>query len=160
MNNGFAVGFRGRGHARCVLIAAGFALASTLAQAQGQMPLVDLSIGLYRIEAELAATPQHRQLGLMNRVSLPAQRGMVFVFTHDARHCMWMKNTLIPLSVAFADAQGRILNIADMTPHSEESHCAAGPARYALEMNQGWFGERGLGEGVGIRGLDKLPPPR
>lgn len=132
------------------------------AWAQGRvvMPAVELSIGMYRIQAELAATPQHRQIGLMNRPSLPAQHGMIFVFTQDARHCMWMKNTLIPLSVAFADADGRILNIADMTPHSEESHCASGPARYALEMNQGWFRERGLGEGMSIRGLDKLPSPR
>lgn len=156
---GITVRSRADVHARRTLIAAGLLLASTLAYAQAQMPVVDLSIGMYRIQAELAATPQHRQIGLMNRPSMPAQRGMVFVFTHDARHCMWMKNTLIPLSVAFADAEGRILNIADMTPHSEESHCAAGPARYALEMNKGWFAERGLAEGVSIRGLDKLPTP-
>lgn len=159
MNFGFLVGLCGRGYARGLLMGAGLLMASGLSQAQGQMPLVDLSIGMYRIQAELAATPQHRQVGLMNRPSMPAQRGMVFVFTHDARHCMWMKNTLIPLSVAFADAEGRILNIADMTPHSEESHCAAAPARYALEMNQGWFAERGLAEGSSIRGLEKLPAP-
>lgn len=166
MNSCFSVKPQGPNHAFGLLIAAGLLLAGNLAQGQVQtqvrapMPVVDLSIGMYRIQAELAATPQHRQVGLMNRSSMPAQRGMVFVFTHDARHCMWMKNTLIPLSVAFADAEGRILNIADMTPHSEESHCAAGPARYALEMNQGWFGERGLSDGLTIRGLEKLPPPR
>jgi uncharacterized membrane protein (UPF0127 family) len=96
----------------------------------------------------------------MNRRALPAQRGMVFVFTQAARHCMWMKNTFIPLSVAFLDEDGRILNIADMTPHSEESHCAAAPARFALEMNRGWFADKGLGAGVTIRGLDRLPAPQ
>lgn len=162
MNGDASTVVRGPDRLRRLLLGAGLLLTGGLAQAQGPaaMPVVDLSIGMYRIQAELAATPQHRQTGLMNRTSMPAQHGMVFVFTHDARHCMWMKNTLIPLSVAFADAEGRILNIADMTPRSEESHCAAGQARYALEMNQGWFAERGLGADVRIRGLEKLPPPR
>jgi uncharacterized membrane protein (UPF0127 family) len=101
-----------------------------------------------------------RQVGLMNRRAMPAQRGMVFVFTEDARHCMWMRNTFIPLSVAFLDRDGRVLNIADMQPHTEDSHCAAGPARYALEMNQGWFAARSVGAGARIRGIERLPAGR
>lgn len=128
--------------------------------AQAEFPIVALSAGMYRIQAELAHTPKTREIGLMNRESLPEAHGMVFAFAFAARHCMWMKNTLLPLSVAFLDDDGRILNIAHMTPHSEESHCASAPARYALEMNQGWFEARGIGTGERIRGLNRLPPPR
>jgi uncharacterized membrane protein (UPF0127 family) len=125
--------------------------------AHAQLPLAELAVGMHRIEAELAHTPQARQTGLMNRKSMPEQRGMVFVFTFEARHCMWMKNTLIPLSVAFIDAQGRILNIEQMQPHTERSHCAAENARYALEMNRGWFAARGITAGQRVLGIGRLP---
>ena len=121
-----------------------------------QMPVVELSAGMYRIQAELAATEPARQTGLMHRESMPEGAGMVFLFDSEARHCMWMKNTLIPLSVAFLNAEGVIFNIADMTPHSEESHCATGAARFALEMNQGWFEQRGIGPGDRVRGVEHL----
>lgn len=124
--------------------------------AGAQMPVVELGAGMYRIEAEVAATPSHRQLGLMNRSAMPPQHGMLFVFPVDGIHCMWMKNTLIPLSVAFLDRQGRILNIEDMQPHQEDNHCAARPARYALEMNQGWFAAKGIAPGAALRGLQSL----
>ncbi|NMG45211.1 DUF192 domain-containing protein [Aromatoleum toluvorans] len=143
---------------RCAAIAAVACVCMPAARAE--LPMVELGAGMYRIEAELAHTDPTRQLGLMNRKSMPLQHGMVFVFTQDARHCMWMKNTLIPLSVAFMDRDGRILNIADMQPQSEESHCAAAPARFALEMNAGWFASRGLGAGTVIRGIDRLPAGR
>lgn len=138
-----------------------FALqAQAQAQAQASLPLVDLGAGMYRIEAELASTPQSRQTGLMHRPTMPAGRGMLFVFDQAARHCMWMKNTYIPLSVAFIDDEGRIVNIADMQPLTEDSHCAGAPVRYALEMNRGWFAERGLGEGDVVRGVAGLQPAR
>lgn len=130
------------------------------ASASAQMPVAELSVGMHRIEAEVAHTERNRQLGLMHRKAMPLQQGMVFVFTADARHCMWMRNTLIPLSVAFVDRDGRILNIEDMKPMTEDSHCAAGPARYALEMNLGWFAQRGVGIGATIRGIDRLPAAR
>ncbi len=139
-----------------LVVAAGFFAARAFAQ----LPVFELAAGMYRIEAELAHTPQARQTGLMHRRSMPTQRGMIFVFTQDAQHCMWMRNTYLPLSVAFVDPEGRILNIEDMKPLTEDSHCAAGPARYALEMNQGWFAERGIGPGQMLRGLERLPPPR
>lgn len=125
--------------------------------APATMPVVELGAGMYRIEAEVAHTFSARQTGLMNRRSMAMQRGMVFVFPDDAIHCMWMKNTYLPLSVAFLDRNGRILNIADMQPQTEDSHCAAGAARYALEMNQGWFRERGVKAGDTLRGIERLP---
>ena len=128
--------------------------------AQQQLPIVELSVGMHRIEAEVAHTDQARRTGLMNRESMPEQRGMIFVFTQNARHCMWMRNTLIPLSVAFLNDEGRILNIENMEPLTEDSHCAAGPARFALEMNQGWFEKRGIGDGARIRGMEGLPAGR
>jgi uncharacterized membrane protein (UPF0127 family) len=72
---------------------------------------------------------------------------------------MWMKNTLIPLAVAFIDEGGRILNIEEMKPQSEANHCAVRPARYALEMNAGWFSQRGLKRGDVIGGIERAPKP-
>lgn len=127
----------------------------TLAIAEN--PLLELSAGFHRIEAEVVNTPQTRTRGLMQRKDMPPQHGMLFVFADAAIHCMWMKNTLIPLSVAFLDDDGRILNVAEMKPHSEENHCAAKPARYALEMNAGWFSQRSLKAGDPIGGIRKAP---
>jgi len=138
---------------------AGLAL-SAAAQAQNAMPVMELSAGFHRIEAEVAATDQNRQLGLMNRKAMPTQRGMLFVFTQDNTHCMWMRNTLLPLSVAFMDGDGKIINIEDMQPQTEDNHCARRPARYALEMNLGWFAQRGIKPGVKLGGLDKAPRPQ
>lgn len=127
---------------------------------QPQLPLLELSAGMHRIEAEVAATPESRQTGMMLRTSMPSHRGMLFVFTYSAKHCMWMRNTLVPLSVAFLDEKGRILNVEEMQPKTEDNHCASAPARYALEMNLGWFRSRGLGAGFSITGIDKAPAGR
>ena len=139
-----------------VLCATLFPFASVLAQ----MPGIDLTAGFYRIEAEVAADPANRMQGLMNRRTMAANHGMLFVFPDVERHCMWMRNTVLPLSVAFLDERGRILNIEDMQPQTETSHCAAGPARFALEMNQGWFAAKGIRAGQAIGGLEKSPRPR
>lgn len=127
---------------------------------QPQLPIIELSAGMHRIEAEVAATPESRQIGMMMRTVMPPQRGMLFVFPEVAGHCMWMRNTQLPLSVAFLDDAGRIINVADMQPRSEENHCASRPARYALEMNQGWFRTRGLGAGAEIGGIKRAPAGR
>ena len=148
------------GVVRKVLGICGLLAAILPAAANAQMPMTELGAGMFRIETEVAATNADRQLGLMNRKSMPLQHGMVFVFPQQARHCMWMKNTLLPLSVAFLDDDGRILNIEDMQPQTEDSHCAASPARFALEMNLGWFRERGIKPGDLIRGISKLPAAR
>ncbi|WP_347250683.1 DUF192 domain-containing protein [Zoogloea sp.] len=120
------------------------------------MPRTELSAGMYRIEAEVAATQDSRMTGLMQRRSMPPNQGMLFVFTQPQRHCMWMKNTLLPLSVAFLDDEGRILNVEDMQPQTEDNHCAARPARFALEMNLGWFQQRGIKPGLKVGGVDRL----
>jgi len=140
-----------------VFLTAALVSASGAAQ-QGSLPVLELFAGMHRIEAETAATTDSRMLGLMQRKTMPAQRGMLFVFPVPATHCMWMRNTDLALSVAFLDEKGRIINIEDMQPHTEINHCAAKPARYALEMNIGWFKSRGLKAGFAISGIDKAPP--
>jgi uncharacterized membrane protein (UPF0127 family) len=121
-----------------------------------EMPVIQLSAGMHLIRAEVAADFSTRGRGLMHRKSLAPNAGMLFVFDEASIHCMWMKNTYIPLSVAFLDAQGTIVNIADMQPHNEQSHCASRPSLYALEMTQGWFAQRGIKPGVKLGGLEKL----
>jgi uncharacterized protein len=138
--------------ATAVSIAAGVALA--------QLPTMELSAGIHLIRAELAYTFETRAQGLMFRKSLGPNEGMLFVFPQAELHCMWMKNTLIPLSVAFIDEKGMIVSISEMRPQTESSHCAATPAKFALEMNRGWFAAKGLKAGAGIGGLDKAPAPR
>jgi uncharacterized membrane protein (UPF0127 family) len=132
-------------------------LASSLAppaQAQqAQLPEVQLTAGVNLIHAELADDFTSRMQGLMYRKSLPANGGMLFVFDSPDTQCMWMKNTLIPLSVAFLADDGTIVNIADMQPQTEDPHCAAHPVRYALEMEQGWFAQHGVRPGMKLGGL-------
>jgi uncharacterized protein len=123
---------------------------------QPPLPTVELGAGMHLIRAELAATDATRALGLMHRGSLAPNGGMLFVFDAPGAYCMWMKNTPLPLSVAFVDAAGAIVNIEDMQPHTEQSHCAARPVTYALEMRQGWFAARGIRAGERLRGLEKL----
>lgn len=148
-------------NARSGLLASAAAVfLSAPALAQPALPIVELGVGMARIEAEVAHTAEARITGLMNRVAMPLHRGMVFVFPEERPHCMWMKNTLIPLSVAFLDAEGRVLNIEDMQPRTSSNHCAAAPARFALEMNLGWFAERGVKPGDRLRGIEALPAPR
>lgn len=130
---------------------------ATATLAQQAMPTIELTAGFHRIEAEVAATDQNRQTGLMQRKSMALQHGMLFVFPQPNTYCMWMRNTLIPLSVAFLDDEGKIINIEDMQPQTEDNHCARRPARYALEMNLGWFSQRGLKVGVRLNGIEKAP---
>ena len=125
--------------------------------ALGESSVLKLSAGGHIINTEVAATLEERDLGLMNRRSLPDNRGMLFVFPEARRHCMWMMHTRIPLSVAFIDDAGRIINIEDMQPDTSDYHCAAKPVRYALEMERGWFKKRGIGAGSRIEGLAKAP---
>jgi uncharacterized membrane protein (UPF0127 family) len=115
--------------------------------------VAQLSAGMHLIQAEVVSDPGTRAQGLMHRKSLAQNAGMLFVFDEAALHCMWMKNTFVPLSVAFIDDAGRVINIADMEPHSEASHCAAQPVRYALEMNRGWFAAKGLKPGIRVAGI-------
>ena len=131
-----------------------------VATAFAQMPTVELSAGIHLIRAEVAYTFETRAQGLMFRKYLGPNEGMLFVFPQAEVQCMWMKNTLIPLSVAFIDEKGRIVNISNMQPQTEVSHCATAPAKYALEMFGGWFSIKGIKSGATIQGLDKAPAAR
>jgi uncharacterized membrane protein (UPF0127 family) len=131
------------------------ALAASTA-ALGQNPVAELNAGIHLIRAEVVSDPATRAQGLMHRKQLAPNAGMLFIFDEQAPHCMWMKNTLIPLSVAFIDERGTIVNIADMEPHSEAAHCAARPVKYALEMNRGWFAARGVKPGSRLGGIPGL----
>ncbi len=119
---------------------------------QLDLPRTTLTAGMHRIEAQVAATAQQRQTGLMHRQAMPQHEGMLFVFEHPAVQCFWMKNTLIPLTAAFVDDDGTIANLADMQPLDERSHCSARPVRYVLEMNQGWFAAKHLRAGHRLGG--------
>jgi uncharacterized membrane protein (UPF0127 family) len=128
--------------------------------ARAQMPEITLTIAGHKLTAEVAATNPERMQGLMHRRMMPENRGMLFVFTSEDIHAMWMKNTFIPLSVAFIDSNGLITNIEDMNPHTENSHAAVKPVRFALEMNRGWFAKRRIKAGHKIEGLKNAPAPK
>jgi uncharacterized membrane protein (UPF0127 family) len=116
-----------------------------------------LTIKNHSVRAEVANTDALRRRGLMFREGLGDDQGMIFIYPRKNVYSMWMKNTPIALSVAFIDDTGRILNIADMAPLSEESHTSRGPALYALEMRQGWFRRYSIHAGDQVHGLPQLP---
>lgn len=124
---------------------------------QPKLPVVRLQAGMHIVLAEVAATPATRQLGLMMRERLGPNEGMLFVFEERRAHCFWMRNTPLPLSIAFLDDEGRIVNVADMAPRTDDSHCAARPVRFALEMEQGWFARRALGPGAQLGNPQVFP---
>jgi len=128
---------------------------STIAQVNTGLPTIELKTGMYRIQAELADTPQAREVGLMNRTSMPTNSGMLFVFEQKAGNCFWMKNTKIPLSIAFIADDGKIVNIEEMQADTTNNHCPTAPIRYALEMNKQWFAERVITSGMTVTGLPK-----
>jgi uncharacterized membrane protein (UPF0127 family) len=140
---------------RLLLAALAIALNLALAaQAAGaDLPVRSLAIGKHKLVAEVAATPDQRSTGLMHRFSLRPDHGMLFVFERPDRLSFWMRNTYIPLSIAFIGPDGKIVNIEDMAPQTETSHWSRGPAQYALEMRKGWFAERGIREGDAVEGL-------
>ncbi len=117
------------------------------------LPLLRLRLAGQAIEAEVASTPAQRETGLMRRASLPVGHGMLFVFRRPQPVCMWMKDTYIPLSVAFIAGDGTILGLADMQPLTLQAHCSGSPVRYALEMQQGWFAAHGVAPGSTLQGL-------
>ena len=96
------------------------------------------------VEVEIADDEAEQRRGLMERTELAENAGMLFVFDREAPRSFWMRNTLIPLSIAYIAADGRIVDIQDMQPLDETSHPSAEPAQYALEVNQGFFAERGI----------------
>lgn len=121
-------------------------------EAQLQLPRVTLSAGMHLIQAQVASTPEQRATGLMHRKEMPVAEGMLFVFEQRAGQCFWMKNTLLPLTAAFVDDDGTIVNLADMKPQTLDSHCSTKPVRYVLEMNQGWFAKKNIKAGAKLGG--------
>ena len=130
------------------------------AVAHADLPEIVLAIGSHKVTAEVASSDPQRMQGLMHRRMLPENRGMLFVFPDVAMHGMWMMNTYVPLSVAFLDRDGVIINIEDMEPQTQATHSTARPAKYALEVNRGWFSKRGIKPGDKVEGLEKAGPAR
>ena len=117
-----------------------------------------LQAGMFQIDTQLAQTPDQRSTGLMHRKEMPTHEGMLFVFERAAVQCFWMKNTLIPLTAAFVADDGSIVNLADMKPLNEQSHCSEKPVRFVLEMNQGWFAKRNIKAGFKLGGAPFARP--
>jgi len=141
----------------CALAA--FAIIAHSQLANPRLPTVELEIGIHLIRAEVAADPGTRATGLMYRQALGRNEGMLFVSNERSKECFWMKNTRIPLSIAFLADDGRIINIAEMAPYDETSHCATEPVRFALEMEKGWFARRGISAGQRVRNPRLFPAP-
>jgi len=135
------------------LLAALAVCTSVPAQQEPQrLPAIQLNAGMHLIHAEVAQTADQRATGLMQRKAMGANEGMLFVFERASQQCFWMKNTLLPLSIAFLADDGTVVNIEDMKPQSLDSHCSKQPVRMALEMNQGWFDKRAIKPGSKLSG--------
>ena len=130
-------------------------LTATIAWAEARPKLATIKVGAHALRVEVVTNDEDRARGLMHRQKLGANDGMLFIFDQPAYHSMWMKNTFIPLSVAFVDAQGTILNILDMEPQTLDPHVSAGPSIYAIETNKGWFEKKKLKAGDKVTGLPK-----
>jgi len=141
-----------RSRCAALLLAAGTAAAAAQSGPQPRLPGVDIIAGMHVIKAEVARTPEQQATGMMFRRDMPGNEGMLFVNDEAGVRCFWMKNTLVPITIAFIADDGTIVNLADMAPQSEQSHCSAQPVRLALEMKQGWFARRGIAAGFRLRG--------
>ncbi|MDP3085943.1 MAG: DUF192 domain-containing protein [Rubrivivax sp.] len=119
---------------------------------QPRLPTLPISAGMHIIQAEIAQSPAQQMAGMMFRRQMGTNEGMLFVNAESAPRCFWMRNTLVPLTIAFIADDGSIVNLADMQPQSDQSHCSTQPVRFALEMNQGWFAKRGIKPGFKLRG--------
>ena len=131
----------------------------SLAQGEPQTRLARIKVGagMHLIDTQLAQTPEQRQIGLMWRKDLPQNEGMLFIFEQPSVQCFWMRNTLTALTAAFVDEDGTIVNLEDMKPQTDDSHCSAKPVRFVLEMNQGWFKKRGIQAGFKLTGATFKP---
>jgi len=121
-------------------------------EAPQELPSIRINAGIHNITAQLAQTPQQREIGLMFRTSMGPNDGMLFAFEQAGQQCFWMKNTLIPLAIAFIADDGSVVNIASMKPQTLDGHCSDAPVRFVLEMNEGWFAKRGIKAGSKLRG--------
>jgi uncharacterized protein len=134
------------------LVLAAAAVPVCAQEPQTNLPRVTLSAGMHQIDAQVAQTIEQRTTGLMHRKEMPQHEGMLFVFDRPTIQCFWMKDTLLPLSVAFIADDGTVVNLAEMKPLALDSHCSDKPVRFVLEMNQGWFARKGLKPGTKLAG--------
>lgn len=117
-----------------------------------RLSTIKLTAGMHVLQVEVAQTPEEHSIGLMFRKSMPTNDGMIFIFDRPGQQCFWMKNTLLPLSVAFVSDDGSIANIEHMLPQTLDSHCSTKEVRFVLEMNDGWFDRRGIKPGMKLQG--------
>ena len=151
----FAIYSRAISNSLCcavLMLLVGIAKAQTLDEPQLKLERVKLNAGMHRLDVQVAATPEQRQTGLMFRKDMPQHEGMIFVFEQATKQCFWMKNTLIPLSAAFVEDDGTIVNIEEMKALALDAHCSTKPVRYVLEMNKGWFAKKGIKPGSKLQG--------
>jgi uncharacterized membrane protein (UPF0127 family) len=134
------------------IVALCFAALAAAQDGPQRLAQIRLNAGIHNINAELASTPEQREIGLMFRPAMAANDGMLFIFERPSQQCFWMKNTLIPLSIAFLGDDGSVVNLDDMKPQTLDGHCSAKPVRFVLEMNDGWFAKRGIKTGSRLRG--------
>ena len=139
-------------HFLAALALAAAALPAAAQEPQTSLPRVKLAAGMHQIEAQVARTPAERATGLMYRREMPQHEGMLFVFEQPTMQCFWMKNTLLPLSIAFVADDGTVVNVDEMKPQTTDSHCSKEPVRYVLEMNKGWFAKKGVKAGSTLTG--------
>ena len=116
------------------------------------LPRVQLTADGHPIQVYVARSDEQRALGLMHRREMAEDEGMLFMCDRSAVQKFWMKDTPLPLSIAFVDEDGTILKIADLEPHDLESESSEHPVRFVLEVNQGWFAERGIAPGARLSG--------
>jgi uncharacterized membrane protein (UPF0127 family) len=153
----------GNGGASGILIAglcAGLTFGPAFAACTPDVVDIRGTFGQARFSVEVADTGEERAQGLMFRESLPKSGGMLFVYGAPQRASFWMKNTPLPLTAAFVADDGTIVNLADMKPHTTDSHCSAKPVRFVLEMNQGWFAKRAVRAGFRLTGKPFDPPTK
>ena len=139
-----------RTFALAALMVPAFAWAQDIPQINLQRTTI--SAGMHLIDAQVAQTPEQREIGLMQRKEMPQREGMIFIFDLPGQQCFWMKNTVLPLTAAFVADDGTIVNMADMKPQTTDPHCSAQPVRYVLEMNRGWFAKKGIKAGRKLGG--------
>ena len=139
-------------HRLVALLLAAFGTCASAQTGPQKLPAIKLSVGMHAINAEVAKTPEQHGIGLMFRTSMPTNDGMLFIFDRPGQQCFWMKNTLLPLSIAFVADDGSITNIEAMKPQTLDSHCSIKEVRYVLEMNDGWFAKRGIKPGMKLQG--------
>ena len=132
-----------------ITLASGLGVAQ---EAPQQLPAIRLSTGMHVLQVMVAQTPEQLSTGLMFRKTMGTNDGMLFVFDEPRQQCFWMKNTLLPLSIAFIDDTGTVANVDDMKPQTLDSHCSTKPVRFVLEMNAGWFDKRGIKAGSKFQG--------